>query len=168
MLLCLILLPHYFFSSNQGGISNYGTEDRTQFIYILGFGTASLFTLIGSYKLSSKTSRIYSLQLALGLLSLIYFVVLLSTFSYKLTSFNKQLHGLAALALFIAMLAGSLWIRFKGYMDSKLKLAFAIFCLGFIIGLLTLVEFVHLLFTSQIICGACFGFMLTHKLRNYY
>ncbi len=167
MLLCLILLPHYFFSSNQGGISNYGTEDRTQLIFILGFGTASLFTLIGCFKLPSQTSKIKSLRLLLGLLSMLYLFLLISTFSYKLNDFNKQLHGLAALALFIVMLAGALWIRFYGYANSRLELVFGIFCVGFIIGLLTLVEFVHLLFTSQIICGVCFGFMLTYKLRDY-
>ncbi len=78
-----------------------------------------------------------------------------------------QLHELAALALLMAMLAGAVWIRFEGILDTRLKLAFLFFCLGFIIGLLTLTGLIHLLFTSQIICGASFAYMLTYKIRNY-
>lgn len=112
MLACLIIVPRYFFSLDQGGISNYGTEAQTRGIFILGFGAAALGTLAASLKLPKHTIHKSTLKFGMYLLSLSYMLVLISTFSYKLNDSNKQLHLQAALALFIIMLLAAIWFRY--------------------------------------------------------
>ncbi len=166
ILVCLLLIPHYFFSLDQGGISNYGTEDRTRPLFILGFGAASFATFIGSLRLSKKVSKTNRFQIMLVLLSLLYLTLMFSTFSYKDSSDSMQLHERAALGLILAMAAGAVMIRVKGAIDTRIKVAFYVFSIGFAIGLLTLFELVRLLFTFQIICGASFGYMLVRAVHR--
>lgn len=167
LFICLLIYPHYFFSINQGGVSNYGTSEPTRMLFILGFGAAAIGTFIGSIKLPQVTEKIYSLKIGMYSLSLLYVVVMASTFSYKMGGLYRHLHLWSALVLFLVMLYQTLWIRFKTPPDRRLSNAFILFSIGWLIGILTGFGIIHLLFTAQIISGVSFGYMLTRIVSSY-
>jgi hypothetical protein len=159
---CLAIIPSYFFSFDQGGVSNYGTEPRTTGLFVLGFGVATLCTFLAGRTLPQKTKRRNQLQLGLYVLACLYLLVMLTTFSYKLNETFRELHGYASIALFVGMLVGALWLRFVAVRDSPGRWAFVVFCVSLGAGVLTVLGVLHLLFTVQLVCGMAFGYMLTH------
>jgi len=167
LFICLLIIPHYFFTLNQGGVSNYGTSEQTRTLFIFGFAAAAAGTLMASLKLPSGSKKTTNLKISLYLLSLLYVLVLVSTFAYKSGDFTKQLHLWAALVLFLFMLCQSLWIRRSASTDKRLTIAFTLFNFGWIIGILTALEIVHLLFTAQVISGTSFGYMLTRMVKSH-
>ncbi|MGI9027941.1 MAG: hypothetical protein ACR2FM_03840 [Candidatus Saccharimonadales bacterium] len=165
LFICLLINPHYFFATNQGGVSNYGTYDQTRTLFILGFGAAAIGTFMGSIKLPKVSVKMNRLKMGMYLLSSLYLLVMATTFSYKTGGLNKEFHLWAALVLFLVMLYLSIWIRQKTSAGKRLRNAFIIFCIGSLIGALTAFEIIHLLFTAQVISGVSFGYMLTRIVR---
>ncbi len=164
---CLVLIPGYFFSYNQGGISNYGTDPRTTWLFVLGFGAATAGVLLAAFRLPQATTRRLQLQVGLVLLAVLYLAVLLSTFSYKMNESYRLLHLYAAIALFLGMFIGASWLRFVAIKDAPTptRVAFVVFCIGLIIAILMQAGVLQLLFTAQIVCGIAFGYMLTQGVR---
>ncbi len=183
---CVVAVPRYFFSLDQGGISNYGTEPQTVGLYAAGFGAAMLGctgALVAARSQLGATSDRFYVQVAMAALAALYLLVMLSTFSYKADDAGGwlalvgQLHENAAMALFLTMFVGAFWLRFAGVDDAPhdpyapdpaAKWAFLVFCAGFAVGTLTLVGYLHLLFTAQILCGATFGLMMARRLARSY
>lgn len=161
-LVCLLIIPGYFFARDQGGVSNYGTDPRTQGLFVAGFALATLGTVVSAYTLPANTRRKLHVQLGLYVLAAFYVAVLLSTFSYKLSDSLRDLHLRAAIALFAVMFQEALWLRFVAVKDTAIKRAFVIFCVSIVTGLLTLFGYLHILFTFQIVAGVAFGYMATH------
>jgi hypothetical protein len=167
LFICLLINPDYFFDTNQGGVSNYGTYDQTRMLFILGFGAAAVGTFMGSIKLPRVSDKVSSLKRGMYLLSSLYVLVMASTFSYKTGGLSKDLHLWAALVLFLVILYQALRIRWNNPADRRLNNAFMVFSFGWLIGVLTFFEIIHLLFTAQVISGASFGYMLTRIVRSY-
>ncbi len=163
-LLCVILIPHYFFSLDQGGVSNYGTESATKLLFAVGFGAASLGTFLAGLKLPTTTSHRTQLRYGLYVLALLYLFVMLSTFSYKLNDSLRHLHGQVSLALFAYAFLGTLWLRFVAVKDVFTKWAFVAFCLSFVVVVLTVMGYIHFLFVGQIASGIAFASLVTHCL----
>lgn len=166
LFICLLINPHYFFDSNQGGVSNYGTYAQTRPLFTLGFGAAAIGTFMGVLKLQSVSNKTKSLKMSMYLLSSLYLLVLASTFSYKTGGLSNDFHLWAAFLLFLVMAYISLQIRWKTRVDKRLRNAFILFGMGWIIGMLTAFEIVHLLFTAQLISGLSFGYMLTRATNH--
>ncbi|HSW36867.1 MAG TPA: hypothetical protein VLG37_00690 [Candidatus Saccharimonadales bacterium] len=167
ILLCLAIIPHYFFSFDQGGVSNYGTKLATVAPYSLGFGVAALGTLMASFSLPANVPRRTVMRFGLLGLSLLYGLALVSTFQYKLNASHRHLHEQLAVALFLGMLLGALWLRFVALKeDVSIRRAFILFAVGFLAAVLTFFGPLHMLFSSQITCGASFGYMLTHGVKT--
>lgn len=167
--LCLIIstliLPQYFVSADQGGISNYGTSGRTAGWFIVGFCAAALGSLLSAlrFKVTSKHQR--RLRIDLYVMALLYTIVMWTTFSYKQNAAYQQLHEQASLFLFFYMLVMSLTLGFLATNDVRIKRAFVVLVIGLLIGLATLVGLIHLLFTAQIMAAAAFGYIVSRSLR---
>lgn len=153
---CLVIIPDYLFRFNQGGISNYGTEARTQYLFVLGFASVTLGTLLAAFSFKSR------LRVSLIVLALLYALVMLSTFSYKLDDSLKQLHVQTAVALFVGMLFFALWLRVVAVKDAATRRAFLVLCAGIIANGLTLIGVLHIIFVAEVVSGAAFGYMLVH------
>ncbi len=166
LFIALLITPRYFFASDQGGVSNYGAGDQTRPLFIAGFGAAAAGAFIASLKLPNRFNKSYTLKISLCLLSVLYLLVLFSTFAYKSDASAERLHLWAALVLFLFMLGQSLWMWRSRSGDKRLAAAFALFGIGWFIGILTAFEIVHLLFTAQILSGISFGYMLTRTVRS--
>ncbi|MBC7708123.1 hypothetical protein H7Y63_02790 [Polaromonas sp.] len=154
---CFILIPHYFLDSNQGGISNYGTEAQTSALFILGFGSAALGSLVAAIKLG----RSVGFSSSLYWLALSYLFVLVSTFTYKQNTSQRALHELSAVVLLFAMLLVVFKLRKITRHDVRAKIALIIFMVGFLLGCITSTDIIHMLFTAEVLCALSFGYLLT-------
>ena len=160
LVVCLMLIPGYFFSHDQGGVSNYGTDERTIALFTIGFTAAAAGSLLAGLSLPSSFLQRRRKQLGLFLLALFYTAVLVSTFSYKVSDSLRSIHEYSALALFGVMLAQALWLALKvNPRDSRTRRALTIFLAAFVAGLLTVFGPLHILFTVQIVCGVTFGYI---------
>jgi hypothetical protein len=159
-------VPRYFFSLNQGGISNYGTEPQTKWLYAAGFSGATIGTMLAAIVLPKATKRRLQLRFILLILSALYLVVMVSTFSYKLSPSFQQFHELSALVLFISMLLTSLWLRFIAVKNSYINRLFIFLCICMALGVLNYLEVLHILFVIEVVTGVIFALQLTHWLQT--
>lgn len=161
VLLAVIILPSYFFSTNQGGISNYGTAPATVWLFAGGFAAAAA----GCIYAAVQTSKI-SLKVYLVVMSFAYLLVLASTFGYKDSELGRTLHEFSALNLLITMAVGVLLSLRPMVTRRNKRLALGGFALGIGLGVLTFFQVVHLLFSAQLLCGISFGWLITRRLSQ--
>lgn len=160
LLISFIIIPDYFFSLDQGGISNYGTDDRTIVLFSLGFGAATVGSYIAAFKLFNKLG-LKNVQYQLLTLSLFYGLVLLTTYPYKISTFYENSHILVSFGLSVLMTILVVHIRRTYRNDNFIKRLFILYCLGFSIALMTLFGLANLLFNAQIISGFSFSAIMT-------
>lgn len=167
LLTSLFLLPNYFFSLDQGGVSNYGTESKTQILFSIGFGVAAFLTFLASKNLTKSAQSSRVLKINLIILSVLYVLLLISTYPYKINDLYRSIHEYIAMALFIFMIFFVTWIRCKKDKDNPfIKRMFWVFLAGIVVAGLTLFGFIHLLFTAQIISGMAFALIVSNALKN--
>ncbi len=166
LLVCIAIIPSYFFSLDQGGLSNYGTEDKTVWLFVAGFGAASLGAFLAALTLPRSSLRLWQWRAGLLILAGLYLVLMLTTFSYKDNESLRQLHEYAALALFAVMLVEALWLRFTAAKDPLIKPMFNVFAIGFVLAGLTFAGLLHVLFSAQLLCGVAFGYMVVRGLKS--
>ena len=166
VLLCTIIFPQYLLSTNQGGVSNFGTEDRTRVVFSIGFGAVAVGSWLAARRIRIVAKRLSRLRWGLYLLSCLYLLVLISTFSYKLVPAYRTLHIQAAILLFWGMLALAIWLRIILNNQSAIRVAFIVFVVGFVTALLTFIGIFHLLFVAQLICGFSFGYILVRGVAS--
>lgn len=162
LVVCLYLIPRYFFSSDQGGVSNYGTEPETKWFYTAGFAAAALATFFTAIKLPSGNSR-GVLRALLVLLSLLYAFVLLTTFSYKLSDSLGHLHNQSAFVLFGGMVVAAVWSLIT-VRDKKNRVAFTGLCAGVVLGILATTGILRMLFVAEILTGLAFAYLMAHTI----
>lgn len=163
---CLVILPHYFFSLNQGGISNYGTEPQTKWLFATGFSAVTIGTMLAAIVLPKGAKHRVQLRIVLFTLAALYAFVMFSTFSYKLSPSLQHLHEQSAIALFGGMLLVSLWLRFFALKDSYTRRIFIFFCVTLVLGVLNLLGVMPILFAIEIAGGVIFALLMTHGLRT--
>jgi len=144
-LLCTLLQPQFLFEHNEGGVSNFGIHALTVVPYSLAFGLSSLFLALAARALPSKTVR--RLLYILGTLQIF---VLASTYPYKLNRSLDNLHILAAIALFVAELAVGVWFAFFLRKNTANLALLGLQTLGFLLALLTLVGWLHVLMVRTV------------------
>lgn len=165
LFVCLLLKPSYLLGLDQGGVSNYGTDDQTVVLFTIGFSAVVIGSIAAGLTLPHTTKRKRQLSFSLYLLGLLYLLVLVSTFPYKLNSEYEFWHLAAGFCLSLVMLVGVLWLRFVATNDTIIKRLFVVYMIGFGIALATLSGLVDLLLTVQIICGISFGLMVMQGIK---
>lgn len=167
LLICLFITPDYFFSFDQGGVSNYGTESKTQILFTLGFGFSALGSLLAVKYLPLKFSRRLAMRAMLTILAVLYLAVLATTYSYKINDFYRTIHEWSAIGLFVYMSALAIWLRFWQAREQTLVCRwFWLFVIGLLTAILTFFGVIHLLFTAQIISGLAFAMIVNNALKN--
>lgn len=161
LVICTVLLPQYFFSWDQGGVSNYGTRAQTEALYAIGFGGAGLGAVLATAALPMSTTRRTVLRVLLLLLASLYALVLFSTFGYKMDNSLRLFHEHAAQALLFGGLILASYLRSVLRADVLIRKVFVVLCAGALLAVLTLLGWLHLLFTAQVVCGASFAYILT-------
>lgn len=153
LLLCFAIKPQFLRS--EGGFSNYGVTAATMPLFTLAFLSAS----VGTWMTATKIKTRPRLVLALRVLAVLFFLVLVSTYPYKLNNFYDAAHKDVSIVLSIwgLILGGALVSKRHDAWNVSL---FALQLIATSAGIITILGYVHLLFVSQMAAGAAFGALL--------
>lgn len=157
LLICCLILPSV--ATTGGGVSNFGNHRSTVILYILSFSLSALFLCMAARLLLKRSHSLRRMAALLLLLALLDILVLVSTFPRNINATYFDLHNDLAIILFAYEFALAVW--FVVWRASrKIILIFLIEFIGSMIGLLTILQFFHLLFVGQAIGGLGFSLLL--------
>lgn len=157
--LCLPLMPHFLFSTNMGGISNYGVHARTVVPYTAGITVSSLLLALAGRRLSRDGHR--GLALICSTTGVLFAINVLSTYPYKLGPTWGLVHSVCAILLAVAELAGALAVA-RLVDDRTSYAALAVTVAAFLVMTLSFFGTLHVLFAAEVLTGCAFGFLLVH------
>jgi hypothetical protein len=160
LFVCFLLIPHFLLESNEGGVSNYGTYLKTVVPYTLGLGICGISTIRAAGTLPAATVSRYLLQWSLRILGLLYLLVLLSTYPYKLNIIFDTIHQYVGVTLVLYMLALSVWLALvfvRGTVNILLLISESV---GFLLATATYFNLIHILFIAELLMSAAFGVLL--------
>lgn len=160
--ICFALIPRFLLQGNEGGVSNYGVNSTTVLPYSVAFLLSGLLVLKAAYYLPRSTQAFNHFRQLLYTLAALLFLVLVSTYPYKLSVALKDLHIGAAALLFCFETAFSIWLVLVLQEDRTSSLLLTVQMVGFLLAFLSLIKFVHLLFIAQMITGVAFGSSLIY------
>lgn len=155
LLLCVLLIPHFLFESNEGGVSNYGTFVKTVIPYTLGFGICGVLTIRAAILVPKQR-----LRLLLIILGALYLFVLLSTYLYKHSVFLDDLHHGAGGLLVLYTVAFGVWLSTFKARSTVTLLLLAVQLIGFLLAVLTFIGVLHVLFIAELLESLAFGALL--------
>ena len=158
LVICYLMLPSVM--DYNGGASNFGDGFPTVIPYALGFALSAVLLWAAASKLSEMDQKIRKTAALVATIGVLDMLVLLTTFDRKANHLYYLVHDYLGVTLFAYEFALSVWIVYK-----TKSFATALFLLvgsiGSLIGLLSLVGPLRLLFAGQMIGGIGFGLVLT-------
>lgn len=155
-----MLLPHFLFERNEGGVSNFGVHARTVLPYTLGFGGSGLLLIRAAVSLPKHAAHYKTMRRLLAILSSLLLLVLVTTYPYKLNRLLDDLHIFVAQLFFVFELIMSLWLALKLSRNVGNNALLLLQITGSGLALITLFGFLHVLFIAQIIAGLAFAGLL--------
>lgn len=168
LLLCTALLPQFFFSWNQGGVSNYGVNGRTMVPFSVGFIGCAVMMVLAAFALPDDgTTQTRYLRLAIAANAVLPLLVTLTTYTYKVNSSLNALHVHSSRALTLAEAPLVLWLALRVIPGRAAKWLLAVFCCGFAIGVLTLAGIVHFLNLAELLTVFSAGALLVLHDRRH-
>jgi hypothetical protein len=165
LLICLVLMPHFLFESNEGGISNYGLYARTVVPYSLAFGLCGLLTLKAAYYVPRHIAAYQALRVVLAILGVLFIAVLVSTYPYKINNTFGNIHAYIGLAFTVWELLLGIWFGLFLARNFKNLLLLLVEWVGFVFGILTHANVIHILFIAEILTTCTFGILLMRTSR---
>jgi hypothetical protein len=155
--LCSCIAPSVV--SSDGGVSNFGNRLTTVVPYTLSFSLSALFLSFAAAALVRvrPDRRWYGLSL-LGV-AVLDLLVLVSTYPRHISLSYSELHDDLGIALFAYEFVWSIWLMIRGWGKEAAGL-FSVEVGGSLIGLLSILKIVHLLYYGQIIGAIGFGLLL--------
>lgn len=158
--LCILLIPSFLFASNEGGISNYGVHYLTVIPFSIAFFLSGFFVFRAAQCIPKSSNRLKQLGYILYTLAVLSLLVLLSTYPYKVNKSFTRLHLLIGLIVFFFESITAIWLSLRLQKNLWNIVLLTIQALGFILGVLTLMGTVRLLFIVQLVTTFSFGFLL--------
>jgi hypothetical protein len=158
--ICTFLTPRYLFEKNEGGISNFGIHQATIIPYTLAFGLGGLCLIIAAKELPIRTVERKIFYIILMSLGILLFLVLISTYFYKINRLFDYIHVILAELYFLVELVAGLWFVFSVTRNFINILLYGLQFIGFIMAVLTVFGYFHFLFLAQIITGLSFAIIL--------
>jgi hypothetical protein len=160
--LCVIILPHYVFERDEGGMSNYGVHASTVVFYTLAFTLSSVLLLLARRALPASSSnqplRLLFLVIAYSLL-----LELLSTYYYQHGTFYDQAHLFVNIWLAVIEFIAGAWIALF-WRRNTLNLFLAMLLLfSTILLVLVFMGRLHILFLTQLLSTVTFGSLLARS-----
>lgn len=159
---CTALMPRFFFSADQGGMSNYGLHGRTIVPFLIGFGGCALLTCAAAAVLPRSTAHYRAVAVSLWLIGCFGLLLAVTTFTYKLSPLLNTLHirGAQILAA-VEGIVGS-WYALWLVRDRINYVGYAILLAGLVLGVLTVFGILHVLFTAEFLASLGFGIIAVH------
>ena len=157
LLICSLIIPGVL--AKEGGVSNFGNHWSTVAIYTLGFALNIGFIYMAGNAVLRINPKLIYIGRVLKLLSLLTFIVFLSTFPRHFSFTYSNIHDYLGIALYSYEFLISVWLVIK--MPTAAAFSFLLIeATGSIIGLLSVIKVIHWLFVGQVIGAAGFGLLL--------
>jgi hypothetical protein len=159
--LCSFIAPSVV--SSDGGVSNFGNRLTTVVPYTFSFALCALFLSLAAAALVRvwPDRKLYGLTLVgVAVLDLL---VLVSTYPRHVNLLYSEIHDDLGIALFAYEFVWSIWFVIRGWGPETATL-FLIEVGGSLVGLLSILKIVHLLYYGQVIGAIGFGLLLVRVL----
>ncbi len=165
--LCALLDPHVALS--EGGVSNYGNHVATAPLYVVSFAGNALVLLGAARALAPSLARGRAIVLGLRAVAALELVVLATTFVRRYSFTWSLVHddlGVAqfAAAAAVAVVIVARWPRGDAFTFLGVQVA------GSLLGLLSALRVIHLLFWGQVVgslgFAAVLGIVLARGVRQ--
>jgi hypothetical protein len=161
--IAVALHPGFVLKANEGGISDYGVHLKTAVPYDLALVSAALGAYLAATHARDSANVLRGLRSVLLAYAFLVAVTLVSTFGYTLDRPQRDLHVGVGSALTVFEGVVSLWMYRERRGDLPLVL---VQLAGFVLGALTIVGLIHLLFVSEIVTGGSFAIQLYRSTRQ--
>jgi hypothetical protein len=157
LVLCSVIAPSVV--SSDGGVSNFGNRLTTVVPYTLSFSLCALFLCLAAVGLAKvRPDRTWYGRALVGI-AVLDLLVLASTYPRHINLLYSEVHDDLGIALFAYEFVCSIWLLISCW-SSQTVLFFSIEVAGFLVGLLSILKIVHLLYYGQMIGGIGFGLLL--------
>ena len=154
LVLCSCIAPSVV--SSDGGVSNFGNRLATVVPYTLSFSLCSLFLCVAAVGLTKvRPDRTWP-GLALVGVAVLDLLVLASTYPRHINLLYSEIHDDLGIALFAFEFVCSIWLLISGW-SRQTALFLSIEIAGSLVGLLSILKIVHLLYYGQMVGGVGFG-----------
>jgi hypothetical protein len=159
--LCSAIAPSVV--SSDGGVSNFGNRLTTVVPYTLSFTLCALFLSLAAVALTKIRPDQQWCALALVGVAVLDLLVLVSTYPRHIDLLYSEIHDDLGIALFMYEFVLSIWLSLRGW-GPQAAVFFSIEVGGSLVGLLSILKVVHLLYYGQIVGGVGFGLLLVRVL----
>lgn len=166
IVICTIILPQFLFSRDQGGMSNYGVHHETIVPFTVGFAGAGILICLAALMVPPKTAYASGLRASLLSVGLACLLMVLTTYTYKLSHTLDLLHIYSAQSLGLIEAAIGTWYAKKLVKDRFNNIVLAIFAVGFLLGIFTVAGLLHVLFVAEALTAFSFGAIMVHTVRH--
>jgi hypothetical protein len=157
---CVVLQPHYLFSADEGGISNYGVHLRTAVPYSIALGGTALLVGLTARVTPVVTREGRRVAAGLWAFSILLVCVLATTYPYQHGTALKDLHIVVGGLAVGFEVAAATWAATTILGSVGDRAALIVEFAGGVLAACTLAGLAHLLFVSQLVTSVAFGFLL--------
>ena len=161
LVLCSAIAPSVV--SSDGGVSNFGNRLATVVPYTLSFSLCFLFLSLAAAALAKVLPAQQWYALALAGVAVLDLLVLVSTYPRHINLLYSEVHDDLGIALFAYEFVLSIWLSVRGW-GRQAAVFFLIEAGGSLVGLLSILKVVHLLYYGQMVGGIGFGLLLVRVL----
>jgi hypothetical protein len=154
---CVVLHPGFVLKANEGGISDYGVHAKTLAPYTLALGLPGVLTYLAARRLPVVSPDARRLRAVLFAYAALITLTLLSTYPYTLNRTLADVHIAVGAVVTVFESGASLWMyravrRYATVLVAQL--------VGLVLGGLTIIGVLHVLFASEVISGVAFAYLL--------
>jgi len=158
--ICIGIDPHVLLARDEGGVSNYGVNGKTVAPFTIAFILCGVFVLMAAHIAPVAPTVVERFRCALIILGLLFLLLLITTYPYKLNSTLKDIHvGVGSILLCFEMALG-IWMTVVLQRDRVTLPLLLLQSIGFLLAFVTLIGVLHILFISQILASLAFGILL--------
>lgn len=157
LLICTLIIPSV--TERNDGVSNFGDHLSTIVFYVLSFSLCILFLCLAATELLAIDHSFRVKAYLLLFIALLDFLVLITTFPRHLGTTYYEVHDYLGVVLYVYEFALSVWFIIRQPYLRRI-IFFAVQSGGSLIGLLSSLKVIHLLYYGQIIGAIGFGLLL--------
>jgi hypothetical protein len=154
---CVVLHPGFVLKANEGGISDYGVHAKTLAPYTLALGLPGVLTYLAARRLPVVSPDARRLRAVLFAYAALITLTLLSTYPYTLNRTLADVHIAVGAVVTVFESGTSLWM-YRAVRRYAMVLVAQL--VGLVLGGLTIIGVLHVLFTSEVISGVAFAYLL--------
>ena len=166
-LVAVVLRPEFFFSLDQGGVSNYGVIPLTILPYTVALLGCGYYMMRSALSLPADNADLRDGRRVIFVVGVFYILMLLSTYPYQQSLVLTYVHQIISIMLVLIILLAGVWIyqqllRMKAAQQRDI----VVLLIGVVLGFLTVIDAVRVLFTAQIIVAIGFGRLYLHYMSR--